>query len=68
MEYRRRVGNKIRKNICAKGGRVESRSDPVTSRCTSSRTWREVKDDRASDKELLVARCDERCRKICGGM
>jgi len=27
-----------------------------------------MEDDRVSDKELLVARSDKRCREICRGM
>ena len=29
---------------------------------------REVKDNRISNKELLVARSNKRCGKICGGL
>jgi len=65
---RRGVSAERGKGICAKGGRVESKDNPVTSRCAGSRTWRTMEDSGISDEELLVARCNERYRKVCGGM
>ena len=68
MVDRRRVGVKRRKSVCTEGWGVESRNNLVTSWYTSSRTWREVEDDRVSNEKLLVARGYKRYRKICRRM
>ena len=67
MVDRRWAGVKGRKNICAGRG-TKSRSNTAASRYRCRRTWRKVKDDRASRKELLVARDDEGSGEVCGGM
>ena len=66
MADRRGITIKERKNIYAKRWRVENRDNPVASWYTSSKIWRKVKDNRVSDKELLVVRSNKRCGKIYG--
>ena len=56
------------KSICAKRQRAEGGNNLVTSQYVNSRTWWEMEDGGISDKKLLVARRDERCGKVCGGV
>ena len=44
---------------------IESRDNPVVLWYTDSWIWRKIKDDRANNKKLLVARSDKRCEKVC---
>ena len=65
---RKKFSIKEGKGICAKEWSVESRGNLVVSWCTSSWTWRKMKDNRVSNKELLVTRNDKRYKKICKGL
>ena len=58
MAVRNRIGTEGEKNIYAKEWGVESRNNLVTSWYTDSRIWREVEENGASNKKLLVARND----------
>ena len=68
MVGRRGIGVERRKIICVKGWSVKSRDNPVVPWYTGSRTWRKVENDRIGNKELFVARGNERYRTICGRM
>ena len=59
-------GRKGKKNICAKGQRVESRDNLASPQYASSWTWRKIEDNGVGYEELLVAKSYKRCRKICG--
>ena len=63
-----RFGAEGRKGIYTERWGIEDGNNPVTSWYTGSRTWRKMKDNRVGNKELLVARSDKECGKICGGM
>ena len=58
MAVRNRIGIEEEKNIYAKEWGVKSKNNLVTSWYTDSRTWREVEEDGASNKKLLMARND----------
>ena len=64
----RRFGAEGRKCVYTKRWRIEDRNNPVTSWYTSSRTWREIENNRADNKKLLVAKSNKRCWKIYGRM
>ena len=65
MANRRRSGVERKKGVCNKGWNIKSKNNPVASWSTSSKIQRKMEDNRIGDKELLVARSNERCRKIC---
>ena len=64
MADRRRAGIEERESLCTKGWEIKSGNNPVVSWCTSSRTWKEMKNNRVGDKKLLVARSNKKYRKI----
>ena len=65
MANKREFSVKRKKCVYTKGWNIEIKNNPITLWYTSSRIWMKMKDDRASDKELLVARNDKRYRTIC---
>ena len=67
MGDRRWNSNEGRKDIHARR-RTQGGDNLITPRHSSRRAWREVEDDRIDHQELLVARSNERDRKICGWM
>ena len=52
-------------NLYARRG-IEKESDTVILQYTNGRIWGKVKDNRTSDKKLLVTRSYEGSRKIYG--
>ena len=64
MADKRRFDIEEREDICTKGQSIKSEDYLVILWCTSSRIWRQVKNDEVSDKELSVARSNKRCGKI----
>ena len=52
----RRIGAEERKDICAEGWGAKSGDNLVIPWYTSSWTWKQVENNRAGNKKLLVAR------------
>ena len=62
---RRGFGIKEKEIIYIKGRGIESENNLAIPWYTSSRIWRKMKDNGAGNKELLVARSNERCGIVC---
>ena len=58
------IGFEERKNLYFKEQSLKARSYMVTLQCTDNQVWRKIKNNRVSNKELLLTRSNKKLEDI----